>query len=355
MNSWTNILPVILLTGCAAMPVPPPAPPLVGTVPATAAAGLIPAVSYVGTLAGDVEVDLAFKLPGRIERIGPAADRDWREGDAVVAGQELARLDTAELTEVVRAAQARALNDAALHERGSRLVADALLSQQDFDRLTAARDASAADLRKAQAALAESALAAPFAGTILRRGARAGETVAAGHPVLRLADLRRMSVELGVPEHLVARLRPGQELAMTVSALAGAALRGTVSEVGASAVGGTRLFRVRIAVDNPDGRLRPGMSATVSIPGDAPPEGTVLVPLSALLAAADGRSFHVFVAEMGTSRRRPVQVVDVVGSAVLVTGLAPGDPVVAVGAGLCADGLAIAVRPHDPQALYRRR
>jgi RND family efflux transporter MFP subunit len=346
---------VLLLAACAAQPPPPPPPPLVGTVPVAPAEAAAPAVSHMGTLAGDVEVDISFKLPGRIALLGPDPGRDWREGDRVEAGAVLARLDTAELVETVRAAEARAQNDAGLHERGAKLFAEQLISQQEMDRLLAARDGSAADLRKAQAALADATIAAPFAGTVLRRNARAGETVAAGVPVLRLADLQRLSVEVGVPEQLIGRLAPGQSLSLSAPAQPGRLLAGVVSEVGAAAQAGSRLFRVRVSVANPDGLLRPGMSAAVAIPGAAPRPDAVSVPLSALLADASGRVFHVFTVVEGRSVRRAVEVFDVSGSAALVGGLAPGEAVVAVGAGLCADGALVRVRAHDPDDLYRSR
>jgi multidrug efflux pump subunit AcrA (membrane-fusion protein) len=140
------LLAVLLAAGCSQAPPGPPAPPVVGTVQAAPAASMLSAITYVGTLTGEIEVDLAFKLPGRVERIGPGG-RDWREGDAIAAGQVAAALDPVELRETMRATEARAANDAALYERGSRLMADKLISQQDLDRLTASRDASAADLR----------------------------------------------------------------------------------------------------------------------------------------------------------------------------------------------------------------
>jgi membrane fusion protein (multidrug efflux system) len=345
----------VLLASCGAKPPSPPAPPLVGTMTAAPALGLVPVVSYVGTLAGEVELDLAFKLAGRIAAIGPEVGRDWREGDVVAIGTALASLDPAQLVETVRAVEARASNDAGLHERGLRLMADQLISQQELDKLAAARDTSAADLRRAQAALADAVINAPFAGTVLRRGARTGETVAVGQMVLRLADLSRMSVELGVPEHIVGRLKPGQELALTLPAFPGQAFRGLVSEVGASAASGSRLFQMRVAVANPDGRLRPGMSATVAIPGDLPPADAVTVPLSALLAGPDGRAFRVMVVEGAVARGRPVEVIDVIGSsAVISRGLAVGEAVVVAGTGLCADGQPVMARPHDPDAIYQR-
>lgn len=346
---------LLLAAGCGQVPPPPPAPPVVGTISALSAAGLVPEVRYVGTLAGDAEMDVSFKQAGRVELLGPQSGRDWREGDAIASGTVLARLDTAQLMESVHAAEARALNDSTLHDRGAKLIAEQRISQQEFDQLVAARDASAAELRKVRAALAEATLSAPTAGTILRRHVRAGETIAAGAAVLRIADLARMSVELGVAEQIVPRLRLDQTLSMTVAAYAGAPFTGRVSEIGAAASTTSRLFRVRIAVDNADGRLRPGMSATVAIPGDAPPMGAVTVPLSALLADAEGRRFHVFtIDEAGAARARTVTVADVIANAAVVSGLPAGTRIVAVGTGLCSEGLRVEARAVDPDAIYRK-
>lgn len=337
----------VLLAGCGQTPVAPAVPPAVGVVAAQAGAEAT-LVSYVGTVSGDVEVELTFKLGGRLELIGAAPGQEWREGDPVAEGAVVARLDPSQLTEAVRAAEARAKADAAAFERGAKLVEQSLVSRQDFDVLTANRDASAAQLAKERANLDDAVLRAPFAATVLRRSARAGETVAAGAPVLRVADLRRVTVELGVPEQIVGTLKVGTTLSVSVSALRGERLSGLVHEVGASALTGTRLFRLLLKVDNASGRLRPGMSATVSIPGNAPPPGAVTVPLAALRADADGRRFIVFVVGADRiARQRLVEVVDVTGSAAVVSrGLSVGETVVSVGAGLCADGLLVDPRSN---------
>jgi RND family efflux transporter MFP subunit len=193
--------------------------------------------------------------------------------------------------------------------------------------------------------LADAVLTAPFAGTVLARLVEPDETVAAGRPVLRLADLRHLVVELGVPEQLVGLLDVGRQLEVTVGAFHGERFAASIAEVGAAAEPGTRLFRVKLAIANPDGRLRPGMSATVRIPGAAPPPDAVLVPLSALRGNAATQHFSVYVVEQAVARSRAVQVLDLIGSEAVVTGLAAGTTVVARGAGLCADGMQVEARP----------
>ncbi len=96
-----------------------------------------------------------------------------------------------------------------------------------------------------------------------------GVTVAPGQRVLRFADTSLMSVELGLPDRLIGKLTPGQEIDVEISALEGLPpFKGRVSEVGVAASGEGRLFRVVIKVPNPDGLLRSGMTARIHV-GDA--------------------------------------------------------------------------------------
>ena len=69
-----KLLPLFALTllaGCATQAPPPNLPPQVGVVRCTPADAMIPIVTYVGTVASDVEVTLAFKIAGRVQLVGP--------------------------------------------------------------------------------------------------------------------------------------------------------------------------------------------------------------------------------------------------------------------------------------------
>jgi RND family efflux transporter MFP subunit len=175
--------------------------------------------------------------------------------------------------------------------------------------------------------------------------------------VLRFADTSLMSVELGLPDRLIGKLTPGQEIAVEISALEGMPpFKGRVSEVGVAASGEGRLFRVVIKVPNPDGLLRSGMTAQIRV-GDASAaaSGTVSIPLSALVTlVSDGSSpskaqtqLGVFVVQDGKAVKRAVKTGDILKSSILITdGLRAGEQVVTSGASFLYDGAPIEVAPE---------
>ena len=194
---------------------------------------------------------------------------------------------------------------------------------------------------------------APYDGTVVARFANAGETMGVGKTVLKVADLRQMSVELGIPDRLIGRVRVGKEFPVRVATLEASTFSGRVSEVGVAAKDGARLFRVVIKVPNPDGVLRSGMTASVAFDDqDNFPRGSVLVPMSALVSArkASGSNpLAVFVVDAGgKAHERPVKTDELVRSSIIVTeGLKPGDQVVTAGASTLYEGAPVDARAEE--------
>jgi RND family efflux transporter MFP subunit len=230
---------------------------------------------------------------------------------------------------------------------------DGAVSLQEVDTSSARRQSADAELAQAKQALEDSVLRARYDGTILARLANPGETISAGKPVLRVADLRQMSVELGVPDRLIGQIQVDQEIPVKVSALEGLSFTGRVSEVGAAAKAGVRLFRVVIKVRNPKGALKSGMTASVALgEGAIFPAGSVLVPLSALVSSSResaANQLAVFVVDCDSrARERVVTTDDLVRSSVVVTkGLVAGEKVVSVGASALYDGALVDARPAE--------
>src|SRR6185295_7190621 len=234
---------------------------------------------YIAMLKGDVETDLSFKVGGILEVIGRNGESlDWREGAWIAKGEMLARLKQEDFVSSVKSARAKAEMDRQQHEREIKLRETGAVSQQELEAAAASRQASDASLALAEQALKDSVLLAPYDGTVVARFVNAGETMGVGKAVLKIADLRQMSVELGIPDRLIGRVRVGKEVPVRVSTLEASTFVGRVSEVGVAAKDGARLFRVVIKVPNPDGVLRSGMTASVALDDkDSFPNGSVLV------------------------------------------------------------------------------
>ena len=305
--------------------------------------------AYLATVKGRNQITLSFKVGGILERIGAGpSEGDWKEGTAVHRGQVLAQLQQTDFLVASNSAAAQAHLDQSQFERAERLLREGAVSQQEHDRAVAAKRASEALLALRRQDLWDSRILAPFDGRILTREVNAGETVAAGRPVLTIADLSEVEVEVGVPDRLVGWLKVGTPVRLGISSIGNEEFEGKVVEVGVAAREGSRLFRVLVRVENSGGRLRPGMSASVYLDEAATRVSGVLVPLSALVARGE-RELAVFVTTNGIARERRVETSDILDSSIVVTGgLQAGESVVVAGAGLLYDGASIAsVRAAD--------
>ena len=362
MNSrfWSVLLGLTVLgVGCRKERPPPPAAVVAyETVQPIGAQDVRAVETYIGMIRGENETDLSFKVGGILEQIGPAPGKLWGEGDAIEPGQVLAELKQVDFKAGRDSAEARATLASGRLKRGQQLLDDQAISPQEFDVLKAANDEADAAFQRADQDFRDSRLIAPLNGRVLARLATTGETVMPGRPVLRIADLSTVSVELGVSDRIVNEIHPGQPIPLVVSSLEGRRFDGRVSEVGVAARQGSRLFKVVVQVDNPDGVLRSGMTASATFQARRRNDRTaVLVRLSALVARSPGRQpgetadrLAVFVVgEDQCVREVPVETGDLVRSSIEVTdGIGPGDKVVVVGAARLQDGERVDARPFVP-------
>lgn len=313
--------------------------------------------TYLGMVRGEIETDLSFRVGGLLESIGPGGG-DWREGDGVTNGQEVARLQQADFQAAFRRAQAQADYAGQRWTNNHQLffAKEPAISRQEWEKTDSEFKAAQAEREREAQALQDSRLFAPFTGRILARLANPGEMVPPGRTVLRLAKVQPfVAVELGVPDRVITQIQPGQSIPVRVSALDWTNFTGVVREVGAGAKEGSRLFRVVLNVRNDRDLIKSGMTASVTFaenPVNRP--GDVLVRLSALVAAsaranAGGREDQLAVFVVGPDNRvheRPVETGDIIRSSVVVsTNLNAGDRVVVVGASQLRDGQTVDARP----------
>jgi HlyD family secretion protein len=129
-----------------------------------------------------------------------------------------------------------------------------------------------AALAAAEAQLADTRIASPLAAVVLRAHAEPGEVLAAGTPVLTLADLGRTWLRVYVPEPRLGRVKLGQAADVTTDSYPGKVYRGAVTFISAEAEFTPKnvqtpeervklVFAVKITVENPDQELKPGMPA----------------------------------------------------------------------------------------------
>ncbi len=128
----------------------------------------------------------------------------------------------------------------------------------------------------ARSRLKEMTLAAPVAGVVLRKSMEAGETANPGVPILTLMDPTEVWVRAYVPEEEVGRIKIGDRARISVDAYAGRVFAGRIAEIASEAEFTPKnvqtkkervnlVFRIKIAVDNPEGILKPGMPADADV------------------------------------------------------------------------------------------
>jgi HlyD family secretion protein len=186
-----------------------------------------------------------------------------------------------------------------------------------------------AALEQAKLRLADAILVAPFPGTVVSVGASAGEFVAAGIPVIVLADLERYYVDARVDETDIGRVQVGQDAAIVLDAFPDNSLGGKVTRIdplGAVAQGVVS-YAVRIEVRSSDIALRPNMTAIADIVVERK-EGVLLVPNRAIRRDSTGR-FYVEVVSNGEVQRRSVTTgLNSELMTEVLTGLSEGEEVV---------------------------
>jgi RND family efflux transporter MFP subunit len=285
-------------------------------------------------------------------------------GDRVEKGQVLARLDPEPLELAVRDAKAALAEVRALraHARSTleRYVdAGAAVSRQEVDRARATRDSRESQFEAAEARfnlarrdLRQSALTAPFRGSISSRLIDPAQRIAAGETAFELdSEESGLRVEVQMPETLIDRVRQGDEAQVKFPSLADPRLDladqghpGVVAEVGTRA-GAGNAFPVRVDLSGPPPGVRPGMTAEVSfsLPREEADPGVrpgFLVPMAAVLPEADdGFSVFVFDRETSTVRKSRVRTGGVGGNSIaIVEGLEEGDIIATAGVSFLSDG-----------------
>jgi membrane fusion protein (multidrug efflux system) len=323
---------------------------LTGTVEAPEDATLSPEAS--GTLTYLAPLGSSVRRGATVAQVSPGlAQASVASAQGAVA-QAVAGVRAAEAQR--RAAQAQLELAEDTFRRQEPLFRDSILSAWEFQgtqtQLAAARagvaqaDAAIAQARGAQRAaeaglqqarvmLANTRIAAPFAGTVDEHIADRGQTVGPGTPVLRLVAAGGLKVEAGVPERYAADV----ELGAPVRVLAGAAGRearsGRIDFVGRAVDASSRTLPVEVALDEGAGLLRPSMVVRMHLVRASLPNA-ITVPVAAIVR--DERGTGVLVvrtdSNVTVAQYRPITVGATAGGlAEVVSGLESGELVVARG------------------------
>jgi HlyD family secretion protein len=207
------------------------------------------------------------------------------------------------------------------------------LAQKQFDLKVAEAQMNAAkgDMASAAAQVSYTKIVSPIDGVVTDRPNYAGETPAAGAPLITVMDLSHVVARAHVAQLDAAHLKAGDEASISVPGL-GPALKGRVTLVSPALDPNSTTVEVWVQTANPGGRLKPGVSAHVTMVGQTVPHA-IVAPAAALLTATDGITSMIVLDTDNKPHKQKVAVGIRDGGDIQITdGLKGGERVVTVGA-----------------------
>ena len=312
----------------------------------------LPVLVATGYVVARHSSDVGVKVGGRIARLG------FEEGTRVRKGEVIAEIENADIQaqleasrRMVAEAEAQLVESSASRdedlrtlERQRALARDGITTDAALTGAQAAAAVSTARVRSAEAAIASARarvkvteeaientnIRAPFDGVVIKKRAEVGETVSPfgvagqasreGGAIATIADLAELEVQTEVSENNVAKLVPAMPAEVKLQAYQDQVFKGRLRQIFPSADRAKSIVEVRVSILNPDGHVKPEMTASVtfqekqargdgpgSVPGlppSAAPPPIVLVPKRAV--AEQGGRPVVWVVTEGIVTRRPV-------------------------------------------------
>lgn len=214
-------------------------------------------------------------------------------------------------------------------------TAQNLLKQQDIRQAQDAVRAVQEQVAFAQAQSDKTVIRSPISGTVIQMAAQQGETLAAGlssPTLIVVADLNRLQVDAYVDETDIGKVQIGQSVDVTVDAFPNRKFTGHVAKIasGSTIQVGVITYDVTIALDEPESKLKPDMTASVTIQ-TGKRTGVLLVPSEAVKIGTDGLTVNVLSASSHTaSRKVTTGGTDGVNTEIL-SGLKEGESVILAG------------------------
>ncbi len=306
---------------------------------------------FSGVLEAADRSSISFEVSGNVREVRVDV------GDKIKKGQVLARLDTRTYKLNVKAAEAgvgRAKvqladkrNDLDRFQRINKQDPGAI-SQAALDNAQAAVDGAIKELqfaksqlKLAQRDLEKTVLRAPFDGVIATRDVEPFFEVRRGQKLFDVFENTGLEVAISIPEDVIEDVQMDQKGEIRFSVITDRTYLGRVTEI--SKVAGTaNAFPIKLTIEDPDRRLRPGMTSRVALElGGDQGKGAYLVPLSAIAQRGDSKKGFVFVYDSQTSTVKKTQILggSVRGNdAVIIEGIKSGDIIAVAGVSFLEDG-----------------
>ncbi len=304
----------------------------------------------IGSLAAVHQVTITPEIGGRVTAIPFAA------GAAVKTGDPLVQLNDGPDQGDLANYQAQARWAAVSLERAKLLAQRQAGPQQTVDQTQSQLEQANANIAKTEAIIAQKLIRAPFAGRLGVRQIDLGQYVNAGAPIVTLTELRQLYANFTLPSTMRAEIALGQSVNITADAFPGRAFTAKITTIEPQIRADTRTMTIQATLANPDEALLPGMfvNAAVVLP---PTPDQVVLPETAVDYTLYGDSVYLVREDSKDAAGKPL--LKVVRTPVktgmrwdnkvaILTGVKPGERIVAAGQIKLQDGAAVTVTGNPP-------
>lgn len=304
-----------------------------------------PRVASVGTVVAVQGTVVSAEADGIVRAIM------FEAGSMVKTGDELVRLDTDIEQAQFQEAEANAEWAQVVYTRAKELIGSRSISEAEYLQASVGLKRAQAQLNNIRAVIARKTVRAPFDGKLGIREISVGQFLHKGNPVVSLQSLDPVYVEFSLPQQRLSKLSEGLTVAVSSDTYPGQQFEGEITSFNPDVDTATRNVRVQATLNNPDGRLRPGMFVSVDMLL-AETQNVLFIPASAVLHSPFGDS--VFVIQEGeksadgstplTAEQQFVRLGARQGDYVVaIEGVKPGEKIVSTGAFKLQPGMPVII------------
>jgi membrane fusion protein, multidrug efflux system len=311
-------------------------------------------VVLIGQIRARNEISLAFRIDGKL------IERSVAVGDRITVGRLVARLDPQDEKNALQGAEADIAAAQAALAQAERLegrqgdllkrnITSRALYDQSLQQLQTAQaqlDSAQARHRSAQNRITHTELASEVNGIVTAKGAEPGEFVRAGQMIVRVAREVYKDAVFEVPAQLALSRRIPQNPVVQVALVDHPSIRttGRIREVTPQADPVTRLFQVKVGLDDPPPEFFLGIMVSGGISFDSP--AVMTVPLTAIIESDGKPAVWIVDPTNSTVALRTVEVLRYDPSAVILSsGLRDGEVVVTAGVNVLHPGQKVKLLP----------
>lgn len=276
------------------------------------------AVTAVGTLLSNEEVEVRSQVSGQIRSI------NFAEGRRISRGDLLVKINDDDLRAQLFRAESRLAIAEQQVERQRQLFEKQFVSQEEYNNVLNELNVAKADVQLIRAQIDKTEIRAPFDGAIGLRFVSEGSYISPATVITSLQDNSRMKVDFTIPEKYAGDIKVGDKITFRIQTRRDQ-FDGKIYSLDARLDETTRTLRVRALAPNPKGLLLPGSFATIDVSLNE--RETLTIPAFALIPELKGHK--VFLYKGGIAESRSVEIGTRTDKRVeIIAGLQDGDTLI---------------------------